>query len=506
MREARPAAKVFVAVCVVAWLLARTDHVRRVVLPALRDGLVHIGVFAGGVLAAVVAGTLVIRGARAVRRVLLGRRAVRAAGRRPRNGAAAVVDAPARASSTPVRPSTTTFAHRAPAPPERARPEGGAQDASGSPAAEREDDDRHATAGTGHLDALGVGFRPAPAAAPAGPPAPRTDLPQSPARAADTAPAESIDETSPAPPQVLVIGCRAVQVGNHNWQFLHFRCDLKARVDFAPVLRRPDVQEALAKLALDPANEELRDRVMRHLCHRWQFIGARALELRRVDRLKGPGYARVTPGERVLHRLCEPDTGSVVVVRDCDGVQIGDHCRQTAEFAYVCKRPRVDEVALLKENPAVAGALVDMMIGRAEPGPTDALHAELDRALRSYDVRFCEPGTVRRGPGRMSVEGAEGVSVSCGWDNVVVRSEELRPEVHVPSIAAERNHLRRRVTRMEELSPDEEASRAGVRDAPQVRGMDEFGRLPDDAPGAAEVRGPYGPGRPSGPGCGGLGI
>ncbi|MGW5662071.1 RIP homotypic interaction motif-containing protein [Streptomyces sp. NPDC003758] len=517
MREWRPAAKVFVAVCIVAWLLARTDHVRRVVLPALRDGLLHVGLFAGGVLAAVVTGMLVIRGARTARRGLLSRRAVRAAGRGSRSGAVAVRtagDAPARAPGTPARPSAMTPAHRVPAPPDQVRSEDRAQSASGSPTAERRDDDRRATAGTAQLDALGVAFGPIPAPAVGGPPAPRTDLPRrSPARAADTTPAAgavdgaraaSTRETSPTSPKVMVIGCRAVQVGSHNWQFLHFRCDLRAQVDFGSVLRRLDVQEDLAELALDPENGKLRDRVMRHLCHRWQFLGSKALELRRVERLNGSGYAQVTPGERVLDRLCEPDTGSMVVVRDCDGVQIGDHCRQTAEFAYVCKRPRIDEVTLLEENPAVAGALVDMMIGGAEPGPTDALHAELDSALRSYEVRFWEPGTVSRGRDGLCVEGLEGVSV--GWDNVVVCSEELRPEVHVSSIAPAYNRLTERVMRKVALLPDEEARRAVVRDAPQAGRTDELGRLPDDAPSPPEVPDAHGPDRPSGLGLGGGGI
>ncbi|MFD5757732.1 RIP homotypic interaction motif-containing protein [Streptomyces sp. NPDC127044] len=274
--------------------------------------------------------------------------------------------------------------------------------------------------------------------------------------------------TSAPLPTVLVIGCRAVQVGDHNWQFLHFRCELEARLDFAPVLRRPAVQQALEELALDPENGELRDRVMSQLCRRWEFFGSKVLELRRVERVKGPAGARITPGGEVLDSLCEPETGSIVVVRDCEGVQIGDHSRQTAEFAYVCQRPKLSETTLLREYPAVAGALVDMMIGRAEPGPGDTLHREVELALRSYGVHFTEPGKVIQGPNTTTVKGADGFAF--GQENNVVRSEEVHPRPRMQSIAAERARLRRRVVRVEVDRLNDDASVATTSDALHLDG------------------------------------
>lgn len=230
----------------------------------------------------------------------------------------------------------------------------------------------------------------------------------------------------------MVFRCRAVQVGDHNRQFRHHRCELMARVDFGRLLRRPAVAQPLTELALDPDNNELRARVMEQLCfRRWEFVGSDTLALGRVERPDRAESARVTPGDTVLTEQRVPGTEGSVIIRDCDGVQIGDHGRQEAEFDYLSKRPQLNEARLLREYPAVAAALVDTVIGRAEPGPAGPLHEELVRALRSCQVDLPEFGTVNRSRDTLSVHDADGVSY--GRDNQVSSSQELRPRIKMVS-------------------------------------------------------------------------
>ncbi|MER5431881.1 RIP homotypic interaction motif-containing protein [Streptomyces sp. NPDC002588] len=445
MRIEGRVSKTVMVVCIGAWLLVVTNRVRHVVLGALTESLVNIGVVVGCVVASLFTGVLVKCGARAVRHMVVRRRTARVDGVKVRRRAAAavrsVLGVPALMAQGQLRLTSRTTARRG--------SEAMVEDEGRSSSAQTED------------DVFGAGMRPSRH--------PAQVIAASTVRAHEEVPTRVEEEGTSAPlPTVLVIGCRAVQIGDHNWQFLHFRCELEAQLDFTPVLRRSDVQQALEELALDPENSELRDRVMSQLCRRWEFFGSKALELRRVERVKGPAGARITPGERVLDSLCEPDTGSIVVVRDCEGVQIGDHSRQTAEFAYVCKRPKLSETTLLRENPAVAGALVDIMIGRAEPGPGDALHREVELALRSYGVHFTEPGKVIQGPNTTIVTGAEGMAF--GRENHVVRSEEVHPLPRMPSIAAERARIGRRVVRVEMDRLDDDASVATTSDAPHLDG------------------------------------
>ncbi len=205
---------------------------------------------------------------------------------------------------------------------------------------------------------------------------------------------------------VLIVGCRGVQVGDHNEQYNQYTYRLRTpHLDFAPVLRRADVRERLAALALDPENPDKRAAVMEKLGARTWSVRRDAVELRAVRREDG---GRSVPRASAVPPPVGAGRGqSFVFIRHCRDVQVGEHRRQYNDFAYVCPRPRVDERQLLRESPGLREALVDVVTGRAT---ADALSDEIHRAFRA--ASFAPPPHPPQRSG--TLQGYDGVTVGRG--------------------------------------------------------------------------------------------
>lgn len=427
------------------WLAAGAKHATETVLSSLRDGLVNVAVFAGVFVAAVLVATLLVL----VYRVLIGvvRGALakpnkRSEGERlpavqPRHCASAVsaAERPAVAvrsakadqhvpveqftvqpgpreddddehfggfgiSPVPARPSVTEgLAARPPSSSGWASP----RRTVSACAVGRE---THRSSGSGDG---GVRER-------------NAEEPREPARR------DLNEAASPQPSALFVLGCRAVQLGDQNWQFLRYRWDLNLRVDFAPILAKPAVKSALAQLALEPDNEQLRAFLTKQMCiKRWEFLGRTTLDLGSVSRPRDARSAQIHSFGSV-----QSPTATMAVIQDCQGVQIGDYSRQSAEFVYRCAS-RVNEFRLLREHPAVATALVDTVIGLADPGPTGPLHTELVHALKAQPVDLPSYGEVISTPSRTTVRDVDGLSF--GVNSQVYRCDELAPQI--PSLPRE---------------------------------------------------------------------
>ncbi|MFE7909897.1 hypothetical protein [Streptomyces albogriseolus] len=197
-----------------------------------------------------------------------------------------------------------------------------------------------------------------------------------------------------------------MQVGDRNEQYNQYTYRLRTpHLDFAPILRRPDVRQRLAELALDPENHDKRAAVMEKLGARTWSVSRDAVELRAVRR---EDEHRSTPrAAAVSSATGAGEVRSFVVIRHSRNVQVGQHARQYNDFAYVCQRPRIDERQLLLESPGLKEALVNVVIGRAAAATiTDEVH----RALHA--ASFTRPPRLRQQPG--TIKGQDGVTVGRG--------------------------------------------------------------------------------------------
>ncbi|MFM9588698.1 RIP homotypic interaction motif-containing protein [Streptomyces scabiei] len=271
---------------------------------------------------------------------------------------------------------------------------------------------------------------------------------------------------------VLIVGCRGVQVGDHNEQYNQYTYRLRTpHLDFAPVLRRPDVRERLAALALDPENQDKRAAVMEALGARTWSVRRDAVQLRAVRREDGsrsvPRASSVPPPVRAGRGQ------SFVFIRHCRGVQVGQRLRQYNDFAYVCPRPRVDERQLLRESPGLMDALVDVVTGRAAAAAlTDEIHRAFDAAS------FAPPPHPPSRSG--TLQGYDGVTV--GRDSRAIDESRLTAEVNgrklvrdlgreAGVVARRRRTLEQDRLRAEERARDAQRARdqALARDVAQAR-------------------------------------
>lgn len=211
---------------------------------------------------------------------------------------------------------------------------------------------------------------------------------------------------------VLIVGCRGVQVGDHNEQYNQYTYRLRTpHLDFAPVLRRPDVRERLAELALDPENHDKRAAVMEKLGARTWSVRRNAVELHAVRR---GAESRRAPRAATAPPAAEVGEGrSLVFIRHCRDVQVGQRLRQYNDFAYVCPRPRIDERQLLCERPGLRAALIDVVTGRAAAATlTDEVHQALRAASFAPPPRPSQrPGTVRADDGVTVGRGSRALDV-----------------------------------------------------------------------------------------------
>ncbi|WP_406346932.1 RIP homotypic interaction motif-containing protein [Streptomyces sp. NBC_00648] len=203
-------------------------------------------------------------------------------------------------------------------------------------------------------------------------------------------PASQDPTTTPAPmstpqvlpaspvPALLVLACRGVQIGDENEQFNTYTYKLQnPTVDFAEVLGRPAVRDALSRLIMDPKNDELRIKAAEALsAGEWTGGKEELLDL-------GP-LGRRSPHSDVTRDLKAMQ--GFITVRNCQGVQTGNTCHQWNYFIYACRRATVNASSLLKAHPEVTSALIDAVIMPSQKKwkePGEKLNATVRAALNS---------------------------------------------------------------------------------------------------------------------------
>ncbi|MFG2961119.1 RIP homotypic interaction motif-containing protein [Streptomyces sp. NPDC048291] len=206
--------------------------------------------------------------------------------------------------------------------------------------------------------------------APQNPPTPPPSIPRTP----------QVLPAPPAPPvpALLVLACRGVQIGDENQQFNTYTYKLhEPTVDFAKVLGRPAVRDALSRLIMDPENDELRAKAAEALCAgKWTLKEKELLDL-------GP-LGRRSPHSDVTRDLKAMQ--GFITVRNCQGVQAGNRCYQRNDFVYVCPRATVNASSLLKAHPEVASSLIDAVVTPSQKEwkePGEKLNAAVRAALNS---------------------------------------------------------------------------------------------------------------------------
>ncbi|WP_406486068.1 RIP homotypic interaction motif-containing protein [Streptomyces phaeochromogenes] len=187
----------------------------------------------------------------------------------------------------------------------------------------------------------------------------------------------------PAPPvpALLVLACRGVQIGDDNEQFNTYTYALQdPTVDFAKVLSRPAVRDALNRLIMDPKNDELRTKAAEALCAgKWTLREEELLDLGPLGR-RSP-HSDVTRGLKAMQ--------GYITVRNCQGVQTGDSCHQRNDFIYACRRATVSASSLLKSHPEVTSSLIDAVVMPSQKEwkePGEKLNAAVRAALNSLDA------------------------------------------------------------------------------------------------------------------------
>ncbi|SEE35927.1 hypothetical protein SAMN05428938_7989 [Streptomyces sp. KS_5] len=183
---------------------------------------------------------------------------------------------------------------------------------------------------------------------------------------------------APAVPALLVLACRGVQIGDDNEQFNTYTYTLQdPTVDFAEVLGRPAVRNALSRLIMDPENDELRTKAAEALCAgKWTFMKEELLDLGPLGR-RSP-HSDDTLGLKAMQGF--------ITVRNCQGVQTGNRCYQRNDFIYVCSRATVNISSLLKSHSEVTSSLIDAVTMPSQKGwkePGEKLNAAVHAALNS---------------------------------------------------------------------------------------------------------------------------
>jgi hypothetical protein len=185
---------------------------------------------------------------------------------------------------------------------------------------------------------------------------------------------------APPAPALLVLACRGVQIGDDNEQFNTYMYELQdPTVDFAEILGRPAVRDALNRLIMEPKNDELRTKAAEALCAgKWTSRREELLDL-------GP-LGRRSPRSDITRDLKAMQ--GFITVRNCQGVQTGNSCYQRNDFIYVCRRATVNASSLLKSHPEVASSLIDAVVMPSQKewkDPGKMLHSAVRTALNSRE-------------------------------------------------------------------------------------------------------------------------
>ncbi|MFF8633591.1 hypothetical protein ACF052_05205 [Streptomyces pilosus] len=297
---------------------------------------------------------------------------------------------------------------------------------------------------------------------------------------------KSIPQVLPAPPSpaLLVLACRGVQIGDDNEQFNMYTYKLQGPVvDFAKVLGRKAVRDALNRLIMDPENDELRTKAAEALCAgKWTLRKKELLDL-------GP-LGRRSPHSDVTHDLKAMQ--GFITVRDCQGIHTGNICYQRNDFVYVCRRATVNASSLLKSHPEVASSLIDAVITPSQKKwkePGEKLNAAVRAALNSPESLHAIPDrSINVSPRSAGVvRDRDGVSIGdrCHTTDFKAVMVELREPRNLPKCVIRES--RRLMDHM----------------AAQLRRQDAARREPPSSPPAPPApsapSGTSGPSRPSAP-------
>ncbi|MFF3446319.1 RIP homotypic interaction motif-containing protein [Streptomyces sp. NPDC002667] len=232
-----------------------------------------------------------------------------------------------------------------------------------------------------------------------------------------------------AGPSLLILGCRGVQVGDDNQQFNSYTYRvMEPSVDFSDVLRRPPVRDALRRLISDPENEELQANAEKALCAgSWKRVSEPE-----ILKLGPLGRASLDSGVGRDIRAMQ----GFVMLRRCEGVQVGNDCTQLNDFTYVCRRSTVSAHSLLKAFPKVASSLVEALVNPSETVSAESLNTSVKAALASRDVLTAIPDrSTKVGPRTNVVRDCDGVSIGNRslTDEFKSISVELGKSANLPS-------------------------------------------------------------------------
>lgn len=168
--------------------------------------------------------------------------------------------------------------------------------------------------------------------------------------------------------RITARGIRGLQIGEGNRQINTYEYEVeRPNIDFAAVLNRAHVREALKALSHDPGNADLQ---------------------RKADKLlaQGPLF-RKKPELRVEENGMSSEQESSLFdafsfIQNCTGVQIGNAVTQKNRFLYVVA-PTLDARQFLVDDPGVRAAIIDCVCSTDKAGSEDVLRAELAVALEA---------------------------------------------------------------------------------------------------------------------------
>jgi hypothetical protein len=241
--------------------------------------------------------------------------------------------------------------------------------------------------------------------------------------------------------RIELIDLRGVQIGDHNFQINRFVARSKTSdIDFEEVLARGEVAAAIRWLQLDPEDGYRRDALVHTLQDQgWLFESAPITFLARPD------------GGGLWQALCH------IVAFDTQGLQIGDHGRQSNTFNYLIPGT-VDAQQLLRQSPTLAKALCDLLCPPLNYSPDPAMITrQATEAIEELTIEWTDRarGVSHGWPVHQEVlriKSQDGVSVGSGnvqrvietlrIDELTVRGIEDKP--NKPSVGGLRRDTERR--------------------------------------------------------------
>lgn len=222
---------------------------------------------------------------------------------------------------------------------------------------------------------------------------------------------------------------RGLQIGTRNLQVNSYEYQVdRPNIDFATVLSRAAVREALKALSQNPNNVNLQ---------------------RKADKLLASGpLLRKQPDLCVERSEVGNEQRSSVIdafvfVENSTGVQIGDRATQRNRFLYVVA-PTMDAAQLLADDPNVRSAVIDCVCSPNEAATGDVFRDKLEASLEfavlnSPDIRTTGDLIRPSRNGIVDVNGGDGVSIGKkGRQRNEVHAVVVVPKTVVKSVQTKR--------------------------------------------------------------------